>query len=139
MEIRPILLCCRLLCTGIIPFAFLSCLNIRIWRRMRQNSSSAVRSKSATSKRAGNLAAILIVIGQFNQIIFLFTCRLRGKRKKFRIAKMSNQHFSLFLCDQGKNVELEKIITVQHFCSKIKERKKCLTLNLKRKNVEFYI
>ena len=43
-----------------------------------------------------------------------------GNRKK--IAKMSNQHFFLF-CDQGKNVELEKILKFDIFVLKFKKGK----------------
>ena len=79
----------RLLATGIIPFLYLSCLNLLIYTKMRQNSLSSVRSRFSCSlflsfilfyftpvtslilifhrskhtKKAGNLAAILIVIG----------------------------------------------------------------------------
>jgi len=52
----------RLLFTGIIPFIFLSLMNILIYNRMQQNNLSSVRSKSATTKKAGSLAAVLIVI-----------------------------------------------------------------------------
>ena len=61
----------RLLCTGIIPFSYLSYMNILIYTRMRQNNQSTVRSRSNSTKKAGNLAAILIVIGKkkvFNAI-----------------------------------------------------------------------
>ena len=53
----------RLLCTGIIPFSYLSYMNLLIYTRMRQNNQSSVRSRSNSAKKAGNLAAILIVIG----------------------------------------------------------------------------
>ena len=53
----------RLLCTGIIPFSYLSYMNLLIYTRMRQNTQSTVRSRSNSTKKAGNLAAILIVIG----------------------------------------------------------------------------
>ena len=54
----------RLLCTGIIPFSYLSYINLRIYTRMRQTSLSTVRSRSSTTKKASNLAAVLIVIGE---------------------------------------------------------------------------
>ena len=54
----------RLLCTGIIPFSYLSYMNMRIYNRMRQTSLSTVRSRSSTTKKASNLAAVLIVIGE---------------------------------------------------------------------------
>ena len=53
----------RLLCTGLIPFSYLSYMNMLIYTRMRQNNLSTVRSRSNSTKKAGNLAAILIVIG----------------------------------------------------------------------------
>ena len=53
----------RLLCTGIIPFSYLSYMNLRIYTRMRQTSLSTVRSRSSSTKKASNLAAVLIVIG----------------------------------------------------------------------------
>ena len=69
----------RLLFTGIIPFIFLSLMNVLIYHRMQvrnvvlltksmyyllqHNNASSVRSKSAASKKAGSLAAVLIVIG----------------------------------------------------------------------------
>merc|ERR1719297_322571 len=37
-------------------------MNMRIYCRVRKNSQSTVRSRSTSTKRAGNLAAILIVI-----------------------------------------------------------------------------
>jgi len=52
----------RLLITGVIPFIFLSLMNILIYNRMQQNSLSSVRSKSSSTKKAGSLAAVLIVI-----------------------------------------------------------------------------
>ena len=54
----------RLLCTGLIPFSYLSYMNMLIYTRMRQNNLSTVRSRSNSTKKAGNLAAILIVIGE---------------------------------------------------------------------------
>ena len=54
----------RLLCTGIIPFSYLSYMNLRIYTRIRQTSLSTVRSRSSSSKKASNLAAVLIVIGE---------------------------------------------------------------------------
>ena len=54
----------RLLCTGIIPFSYLSYMNLRIYTRMRQTSLSTVRSRSSSTKKASNLAAVLIVIGE---------------------------------------------------------------------------
>ena len=53
----------RLLTTGVIPFSYLSYMNLLIYTRMRQNNQSTVRSRSNSTKKAGNLAAILIVIG----------------------------------------------------------------------------
>ena len=55
----------RLLCTGIIPFSYLSYMNLRIYTRMRQTSLSTVRSRSSSTKKASNLAAVLIVIGEW--------------------------------------------------------------------------
>jgi len=52
----------RLLCTGVIPFLYLSILNLLIYSRVRQNALSSVRSRSTTTRKAGNLATILIVI-----------------------------------------------------------------------------
>merc|ERR1719336_2122283 len=37
-------------------------MNMRIYNRMRQTSLSTVRSRSSTTKKASNLAAVLIVI-----------------------------------------------------------------------------
>ena len=54
----------RLLCTGVIPFSYLSYMNMLIYTRMRQNNLSSVRSRSNSTKKQGNLAAILIVIGK---------------------------------------------------------------------------
>ena len=54
--------------------------------------------------------------------------------KKCRIAKMSNRHLFLF-CNQGKNVELEKILKFDIFVGKFIKGKKCRTLNLKRKKM----
>ena len=54
----------RLLCTGLIPFSYLSSMNMLIYNRMSQNNLSTVRSRSNSTKKAGNLAAILIVIGE---------------------------------------------------------------------------
>ena len=57
----------RLLCTGVIPFSYLSYMNMMIYTRMRKNNLSSVRSRSTSTKKAGNLAAILIVIGEITQ------------------------------------------------------------------------
>ena len=77
----------RLLCTGAIPFLFLSYINLRIYSRIRQNSQSSVRftsfsilmiifvsiltliskrNRSISAKKAGNLATILILIGDLS-------------------------------------------------------------------------
>ena len=56
----------RLLTTGVIPFSYLSYMNLLIYTRMRQNNLSTVRSRSNSTKKAGNLAAILIVIGEIS-------------------------------------------------------------------------
>ena len=53
----------RLLCTGVIPFSYLSYINMLIYTRMRQTNLSSVRSRSKSTKKQSNLAAILIVIG----------------------------------------------------------------------------
>ena len=63
----------RLLCTGIIPFSYLSYMNMRIYNRMRQTSLSTVRSRSSTTKKASNLAAVLIVIGEDLTVNGVFT------------------------------------------------------------------
>ena len=41
------MLMARLLCTGVIPFLYLSVLNLLIYWRVRQNSLSSVRSRCA--------------------------------------------------------------------------------------------
>ena len=77
----------RLLCTGAIPFLFLSYINLKIYSRIRQNSQSSVRftsfsilmiifvsiltliskrNRSISAKKAGNLATILILIGDLS-------------------------------------------------------------------------
>ena len=61
----------RLLTTGIIPFTYLVIINMKIYCRMRQNNLSTVRSRSLSMKKAGNLAAILIVIGTYIHIIYI--------------------------------------------------------------------
>ena len=55
-----------------------------------------------------------------------------GNRKKCRIAKMSNQHFFLFFCGQGKNGKLQFDI----FVVKFKKGKNVELYILKGKNVE---
>ena len=60
----------RLLFTGIIPFVFLSTLNVLIYNRMQANSLSSVRSKSSATKKAGSLAAVLIAIGEMRKFFF---------------------------------------------------------------------
>ena len=52
----------RLLCTGLIPFIYLSYMNMLIYTRMRKNNLSMVRSRLSSTMKATNLAAILIVI-----------------------------------------------------------------------------
>ena len=89
----------RLLCTGIIPFSYLSYMNLRIYTRIRQTSLSTVRSRSSSSKKASNLAAVLIVIGEscsshkvggtfylirYKKSIFLMAKIRKILRKKFR-------------------------------------------------------
>ena len=59
----------RLLCTGVIPFSYLSYMNMLIYTRMRQTNLSSVRSRSNSTKKQGNLAAILIVIGSAHYIL----------------------------------------------------------------------
>ena len=63
----------RLLTTGVIPFVYLSYMNLLIYTRMRQNNQSTVRSRSNSAKKAGNLAAILIVIGIIRISFFGFS------------------------------------------------------------------
>ena len=58
-----------------------------------------------------------------------------GKRKKCRIAKMSNRHFFLFLWSR-KNVELEKILQFDIFVVKFEKGKNVELYILKGKNVE---
>ena len=60
----------RLLCTGVIPFSYLSYMNMLIYNRMRQTNLSSVRSRSKSTKKQSNLAAILIVIGKAPCMIF---------------------------------------------------------------------
>ena len=59
----------RLLCTGVIPFSYLSYMNMLIYTRMRQTNLSSVRSRSNSTKKQSNLAAILIVIGSAHYIL----------------------------------------------------------------------
>ena len=59
----------RLLCTGVIPFSYLSYMNMLIYTRMRQNNLSSVRSRSNSTKKQGNLAAIIIVISKDSCIL----------------------------------------------------------------------
>ena len=66
----------RLLTTGVIPFVYLSYMNLLIYTRMRQNNQSTVRSRSNSAKKAGNLAAILIVIGIIRISYFGFSFQL---------------------------------------------------------------
>ena len=53
----------RLIFTGLFPFLYLSLMNLLIYRKLRMNDKSSVRSRSAVTKSAGNLATILIVVG----------------------------------------------------------------------------
>ena len=54
----------RFIFTGLVPFLYLSLMNLRIYRKLRMNDKSSVRSRSAVTKSAGNLATILIVVGR---------------------------------------------------------------------------
>ena len=54
----------RLIFTGLIPFSYLSVMNLVIYTKLRMNQKSMVRSKS--TKSAGNLATILVLIGREN-------------------------------------------------------------------------
>ena len=54
----------RLICTGLLPFTFLATMNALIYSKIRQNSISMVRSRAQDTKKAGNLATVLIVIGE---------------------------------------------------------------------------
>lgn len=53
----------RLIVTGLIPFCYLAIMNLLIFSKIRQNNQVPVRSRSKPSKKARNLATILIVIG----------------------------------------------------------------------------
>ena len=55
----------RLIFTGIVPFCFLSVMNLMIYKKMRMNQRSKVRRKSTLTKSAGNLATILVSIGEY--------------------------------------------------------------------------
>ena len=58
------------LTTGVVPFLYLSCMNILIFTRIRQNNKN--RNKSKSTKKAENLATILIFIGIFmSSVTFL--------------------------------------------------------------------
>ena len=49
---------------------------------------------------------------------------------------MSNRHFFLFFCGQGKNVELKKILQFDIFVVKFEKGKNIELYILKGKNVE---
>ena len=53
----------RLIFTGLVPFLYLSLMNLLIYRKIKMNDKSSVRSRSAVTKSAGNMATILIVVG----------------------------------------------------------------------------
>ena len=59
----------RFLTTGVVPFLYLSCMNILIFTRIRQNNKT--RNNSKSTKRADNLATILIFIGFHEFCYFL--------------------------------------------------------------------
>ena len=56
---------CRLLCTGLVPFIFLTGANILIYSGLRQNNARRSLSRtSVNTRRARSLSVILIVIGK---------------------------------------------------------------------------
>ena len=67
----------RLICTGIIPFTFLSIMNVAIYRQFRKNTLSTVRYRSNSIRKASHMAHILIVIG--NKQYFTFNSALPFK------------------------------------------------------------
>ena len=54
----------RFIFTGLVPFLYLSLMNLLIYRKLRMNEKSSVRSRSPVTKSAGNLATILIIVGR---------------------------------------------------------------------------
>ena len=59
----------RFIFTGLIPFSYLSVMNLIIFKKLRMNQKSRVRSKSTLTKSAGNLATILVLIGKGNSFL----------------------------------------------------------------------
>ena len=59
----------RLIFTGLFPFSYLSVMNLVIYKKLRMNQKSRVRSKSTLTKSAGNLATILVLIGRGNSFL----------------------------------------------------------------------
>jgi type VI protein secretion system component VasK len=54
----------RLIFTGLLPFLYLSLMNLLIYRKLKMNKLSNARSRSVATNSAGNLAAILLVVGK---------------------------------------------------------------------------
>ena len=54
--------------TGLVPFLYLSLMNLLIYKKLKMNKLSNVRSRSVATKSAGNLAAILIVVGKSKSV-----------------------------------------------------------------------
>ena len=54
----------RLLSTGVIPFLFLSSMNLMIYLKIRQTNNSSIRNRSNSIKKTNNLAFVLIIIGE---------------------------------------------------------------------------
>ena len=47
-----------------IPFTYLISINIMIYRKLRNTKRSRIRSRSASLRKEGNLASLLLVIGE---------------------------------------------------------------------------
>ena len=50
--------------TGLIPFSYLSVMNLMIYKKLRMNKMSKVRRNSTVIKSAGNLAAVQVIVGK---------------------------------------------------------------------------
>ena len=58
------------------------CKEIILKSQVRQNALSSVRSRSTTTRKAGNLATILIVIGMMIMVIGVFIAIHRHGKEK---------------------------------------------------------
>ena len=64
-----VILNCRFIFTGLLPFLYLSVMNLLIFNRLRRNQNSRVRRRSSEVKSTSTLATILIVVGNISDIV----------------------------------------------------------------------